>query len=55
MNGRATIAGLISVGGVGVLGYMLASDMPFNHELTYFAILAGFIICDRSFWPKRKP
>jgi len=55
MNGRAAIAGLISVGGVCVLGYMLASDKPLSHELTYLAILAGFIICDRSFWPKRKP
>jgi len=54
MRGRAAIAGLVLVGGVFALGYMLASGKPLNHEITYLAILAGFIICDRSFWPGRK-
>ena len=50
----AAIAGPIMLGGVLWLGYLLASGKPLNHELTYLAILAGFVICDRSFWPGRK-
>ena len=51
MRSRAAIAGSILIGGILWLGYLLASGKPLNHEVTYLAILAGFIICDRSFWP----
>lgn len=51
MKSRAAIAGTVLVAGVCWLGYLFASGKPLNHELTYMAILAGFIICDRSFWP----
>jgi len=51
MKGRAAFAGLFLVGGVVALAYLLASGRPLNHEITFLAVLAGFVICDRSFWP----
>lgn len=54
MRGRAALATVLLVGGVGTLAYMLATGKGLDHEITFLAILAGFIISDRSFWPKRK-
>lgn len=51
MKGRAAFAGLTLVSGVSFLAYLLATGKPLNHEITFLAILAGFVICDRSFWP----
>ena len=47
-------AGLLTGGATKLDPITLASGKPLNHELTYLAILAGFVICDRSFWPGRK-
>jgi len=53
MKSRAVIAGTLLAGGVLWLGYWFASGKSLDHEITYLAILAGFVICDRSFWPGR--
>lgn len=54
MKGRAAFAAILLVGGVCTLAYMLATGKGLDHEITFIAILAGFIISDQSFWPKRK-
>lgn len=54
MKGRAALAAVLLVGGVGTLAYILATGRGLDHEITFLAILAGFIISDRSFWPKQK-
>ncbi len=54
MKSRAAIAGIVLIGGVFMLGYLFATGKSLNHEITYLALLAGFIICDRVFWPNRK-
>ena len=47
-------AGVVLATALTVLGYLLATGRPFMHEIIYVAILAGFIVSDRSFWPGRK-
>ncbi len=54
MKSRAAVAGVVLFGGVCILGYLFATGRSLNHEITYLALLAGFIISDRVFWPNRK-
>ena len=54
MKGRTVFAGVVLATALTVLGYLLATGKPSTHEIIYVAILAGFIVSDRSFWPTRK-
>ena len=54
MKGRTVFASVVLATALTVLGYLLATGKPFTHEIIYVAVLAGFIVSDRSFWPKPK-
>lgn len=54
MKSRTVFAGAVLASALAVLAYTLASGKPLRHEIIYLAILAGFIVSDRSFWPGRK-
>ena len=54
MKGRTMFAGIVLATALTVLGYLLATGKPFTHEIIYLAVLAGFVVSDRSFWPDRK-
>ncbi len=53
MKGRGLISGVLLGAAILGLGYWLASGRPVSHEIAYVALLAGFILCDRVFWPRR--
>ena len=33
------------------LGYVFALTGPLDHAAWFVVLIAGFVICDRSFWP----
>lgn len=42
--------------GIGLMaasGYLLVTSTTLDHGLLYGALIAGFILCDGSFWPGR--
>jgi uncharacterized membrane protein YedE/YeeE len=53
MKGWGIISSVLLGAVIFGLGYWFASGRPLDHEFVYLALLAGFIICDRSFWPRR--
>lgn len=52
-RGRITVASLVVAAGILGLGYLLAIGRPLDQEVIYVALLAGFVICDSSFWPSQ--
>ncbi len=50
---RGRITGLVVAATVLGLGYLFSSAWPLDQELAYLALIAAFIICDRSFMPRR--
>ena len=47
---------LVAATGVGLIAgacYLLVTNMSPQHGWLYGALIAGFIICDRSFWSGR--
>ncbi len=53
MKGRGLFSGVLVGAVILGLGYWFASGKPLTHEVAYLALLAGFVICDRVFWPRR--
>jgi len=50
MKLQAVITKLTLVAGIGVLGLFFATEIPLNHNIFFLALIAGFVLCDRSFW-----
>lgn len=53
MKLRLAIFGVTLAACIGGLGLLLASVRPLDHGIVFLAVIVGFVLCDRSFWPKK--
>jgi hypothetical protein len=50
MKLQAVLVKLTLVAGIGYLGLVLATTAPLDHRIFFLLLIAGFVLCDRSFW-----